>query len=253
MFQYIKHIVGLIEKAAGQQEDKIQTLAERIAKSIGAGGVLHAFGTGHSHMLCEELFHRSGGLVPVNAIVDINLTQWGSVNPSLLERMPGYAKLILAAHDLRAGEVLLVISNSGINPVTVEVAQEAKERGLFVAALTSAEAYRDVPSRHPSGLKLSDVAELVIDTGVPKGDGVVEVDPKLPKVGPASTVVTAALINAVLVETVNRLVAAGFEPPIFISGNVGGDEHNDVLMKRYADRIPVYYKIMTTRKPSRGG
>lgn len=247
MSQYIQQMTALIEGVASQQNDKIIELAERIAESIGAGGVLHAFGSGHSHMLCEEMFHRSGGLVPVNAMIDVNFTQLGSVNPSLLERMPGYGELILTSHDLRAGEVLLVISNSGINPVTIEVAQGAKERGLFVAAMTSAEAYRDVPSRHPSGLKLSDVADLVIDTGVPKGDGLIEVDPNLPRVGPASTVITAALINAVLVEAVTRLVAKGFEPPVFISGNVGGDQHNEALMQNYAHRIPAFYKNLTTR------
>jgi len=247
VLQYIQEVVDLLQRAAARESGKVTELAGRIAETVQKGGVVHVFGSGHSHMLCEEMFHRSGGLVPVNAIVDVNLTQLGSVNPSLLERMPGYGELILTSHDVRAGEVMLVISTSGINPVPVEVAQGAKGRGLFVAAFTSAEAYREVASRHPSGLKLCDVADLVIDTGVPKGDGLVDVAPGAPKAGPASTVVTAALINAVLVEVVKRLREAGAEPPIFISGNVGGDRHNEALMRKYAHRIPAFYKNLTSR------
>jgi len=247
MSLYIREVITLLEQVASRERARIMELATRIADSIRDGGVVHVFGSGHSHMLCEEMFHRSGCLAPVNAMVDVNFTQLGSVNPSLLERLPGYGELILASHDLRAGEVLLVISTSGINPVTVEVAQGAKARGLFVAAMTSAEAYREVPSRHPSGLKLCDVADLVIDTGVPKGDGLVQVAEGVPKTGPASTVVTAALINAVLVEAVSQLAAQGVEPPVFISGNVGGDAHNEALMHRYAHRIPAFYKNLTVR------
>lgn len=236
---YHDAVLRLIETIERTQGEALERAADAVFRSLRAGGVLHVFGSGHSHALAEEAFHRAGGLVPVNAIQEVFLTPL--TPPALsgqLERLPGLARLILDTHDLRPGEVLMVISNSGINAVPVEVALEGKARGLTVVALTSEHHSLVVESRHPSGKRLLEVADIVLDTCGQPGDATVSYDGFAGRVAPTSLLAGSYLINSLVCLVVERYLAEGLVPPVYMSANLpGGDEHNRALEARYRGRI----------------
>ncbi len=214
----------MLTAAFSDQLPLLQAAAERIAASIRQGGVLHVFGSGHSHMLAEELYVRAGGLAPVHPIFAPELMLHEDVErASLLERQPEYAAVVLEGQPLKSGDILLVISNSGSNGLPVEVALRGQQAGLFVIALTSVGFSRTLDPRHPSGRRLFEVADLVFDNhGVP-GDACLEIPGTAARGGPTSTVVGAALLNALMVEVAGRLAQGGSEPPVFVSGNFAND------------------------------
>ncbi|HYH12988.1 MAG TPA: sugar isomerase domain-containing protein [Thermomicrobiales bacterium] len=178
--------------------------------------------------------------MPFNAMLDVNLTIFGTAHATRLERMEGYAPAVLTNHDVNPGDVVIVISTSGVNAVPIELAEAAKRSGAVIVAVTSADAYRDVPSRHSSGRKLADVADIVLDTRVPEGDAVVPIGDASIRVGATSTILGATLLNLLVVETARLLDQAGQPVPAFISQNVpGGDAHNASLIERYGRRLPL--------------
>jgi uncharacterized phosphosugar-binding protein len=235
---YLARIRELIAVMAGTENANIERAADETARCIAAGGIVHVFGSGHSNLLAQEVFHRAGGLVPFNAILDINLTIFGTSRATMLERLEGYGKSVLASYDVRAGEVVIVISTSGINPVPIEVAEDARAHGAIAIGVTSASAYAGAESRHSSGKRLIDVVDILLDSHVPFGDAIEPVGDLL--VGATSTILGAALMNALVVATTERLVEGGHEVPAFVSQNVpGGDEHNNALFDRYRSRMPL--------------
>ncbi len=236
--RYLAHTRELLAVMAGTENDRIEKAAAVTAECIAGGGIVHVFGSGHSSLLAQEVFHRAGGLVPFNAMLDINLTIFGTSRATLLERLEGYGKSLLTSYDVQPGEVVIVISTSGINPVPIEVAEEARAKGATTIAVTSAFSYEEAVSRHSSGKRLVDVVDLVLDTHVPIGDAIEDVGGTL--VGATSTILGAALLNALVVATTERLVAGGHPVPAFVSQNVpGGDAHNQELLARYSPRIPL--------------
>ena len=209
-----------------------------IAECIAADGVVHVFGSGHSHMMAEEVFHRAGGLFAFNAMLDINLTSFGTLKPSMVERAEGYAPVVIDSFDVRAGEVVIVVSNSGINPVPIELAIEAKKRGAKTIGITSSSAYAKAKSRHSSGKKLADVVDMVIDSHVPAGDAILSFESLDAPVAAASTALGAALMNAVVAQTTEQMLESGSRPPVVVSMNIpGGDERNAELAERYGPRL----------------
>jgi uncharacterized phosphosugar-binding protein len=228
-----------LDAIAHSQAGHLEKAAQAVFVTLRNDGVLHVFGSGHSHALAEEAFHRAGGLVPVNVIQEIFLTPLTRPDVSgHLERVPGLAALILDGHDVRAGEALLVISNSGINAVPVDMALEGKRRGLTVIALTSLRHSRTVPPRHPSGQRLFEVADIVLDTCGEPGDAAVTF-PGLPgRVAPTSLLAGSYIINSLVCRVVELFLANGLTPPIYLSANVPeGDEHNGPLEAKYRGRI----------------
>lgn len=237
--EYFRRLYDVMEEMLGSQTLKIEQVAGWMADSIAAGGVVHLFGSGHSHMVAEEVVHRAGSLMPLNPILDPNLTLMGHVNATLLERTSGYAKVVIGTHDIREGEVVIVASNSGINPVPIEAVLEAKSRGARTVAITSDHHNRDVPSRHSSGQRLANVADITIDTCVPRGDALVTVPGVELPVGGVSSVVALALINAIVVETTHQLHQRGIVPPVIPTMNLpGGDETMEALVRAYRERLP---------------
>jgi uncharacterized phosphosugar-binding protein len=171
-------------------------------------------------------------------MLDINLTSFGTLKAGMVERTEGYAKVILASFDVRPGEVVVVVSNSGINPVPIELAIEARALGAKVIAVTSAENYASAASRHSSGKKLVDVADLTVDSRVPVGDAILSLDGLAAPVAASSTVLGAALMNAMVAQTAEELLARGQQPPVIVSMNVpGGDAHNAALTEQYRPRL----------------
>ena len=239
MTPYHQAAMRLIEAIARSQAQSLERAAQAVFASLRAGGVFHVFGSGHSHALAVEAYHRAGGLVPVNAIQEAFLTPLMSPRTSgQLERIPGLAKIILDGHDLRPGEVLMVISNSGINAVPVEVALEGKSRGLAVIALTSLRHSQGVPSRHASGKRLFEIADIVLDNCGEPGDAAVRFDGFRGTAGPTSLLAGAYLINSLACRVVELFLAQGLTPPVYLSANVpGGDEHNRELEAKYRGRI----------------
>lgn len=219
-------------------DEAIPKAADLIHGSLAAGGVLHAFGSGHSAAGAIELFHRAGGLVPVNGILESFLSPFLAPGKSgKLERLSGIGEILVDQYDVRAGEVLIAFSNSGVNAVPVEIATAARARGAKVIAVTSRAHAAAVPSRHPSGKKLVDLADLVIDNRAKAGDAAVEYAPgKL--AAAVSGLANAYVVNRLVAEVVERYLAAKQEPPVYLSANLpGGDEHNRALEARYRDRL----------------
>ncbi len=215
----------------------IRKAANMIADSIADHHPIHVFGAGHSHILAEEMCFRAGGLMVMSPVLDMGYMVYGGARKgSNLERLPGYASIVLDNHDVRAGEILIVVSNSGKNQGPVEISLYAKEKGLRVIGVTSLEHSRAVPSDHPSGKKLYEVADLVIDNGVPLGDACLEITPDLPKVAPLSTVACATILETIVAEAAFELHSRGITPPVAVSGNVpGGQQHNRKLESLYGD------------------
>jgi uncharacterized phosphosugar-binding protein len=237
---YFKKVLKVLEKVQETQEEVIMQASQWIAESLEQDGVLHVFGSGHSHVISEDLFFRAGGFAPVNAILDVNLTMHGGGSPTrgtMLERLEGYAQIVLDNYDLRAGEVIIVVSNSGINPLPIEVAILAKQKGLKVIALTNLNQSRGAKSRHSGGKKLYELVDLVIDSCVEKGDASVQIGDGVPKVAPQSTVVCCAIVQVLMAEVAAKMYADGVMPPIAVSANVpGGDERLAEWRKKFGGK-----------------
>ncbi|MFC0673136.1 sugar isomerase domain-containing protein [Brachybacterium hainanense] len=226
----------LLEDTA-QESAGLGRASELLARSLRDGGVLHVFGSGHSALPATDATFRAGGLAPVRLIHDPALAPWEPTRVSRIERLPGYGSAIAQLQDLRSGEVLVVISHSGINPVPIELAQQARERGLVVVAITSRSHSLAARSRHPDGLRLLDVADVVLDTRAPEGDVSVCLEDGT-ETGPVSTILATWLVHALAIGAMERLVAAGMPPPVLRSMNrAGGDGSNEAVLAPLRGRL----------------
>lgn len=237
--KYFEQAVETIKMVQESQRESIHHAAELITNSILGGGMLHVFGAGHSHILAEEMFYRAGGLVPVNPILDPNFMFYGPpMKGSRLERLEGYGAIVFQSYQTYPGEVIIIASQSGINAAPLEVALKAKEQGLKVVAVISLQHSQSVPARHSSGKKLYEIADVVIDNRVPLGDAAVAVAEDYAKVAPLSTVVGAAVLNAIVAQVATNIAAQGKRPLTWVSGNIpGSEEHNLRFMEAYKSRL----------------
>lgn len=238
---YLNHIHDMLHRIEQQEANAISLAATKTAEAIMNGGIVHLFGCGHSHILTEEVFYRAGGLVPIRPIfVEKLMLHEGAVRSSELERQNGLAETFMEEQNIRPGEVMFVLSTSGRNPVPVDAALIAKAKGAFTIGITSLAYSQSQPSRHRSGKHLYDAVDLVIDNYAVKGDAILT-HPDVPvPFTPTSTVTGAAILNAILAEAIVRMAEQGYNPPVFLSGNIdGADEHNNALIERYRERIPL--------------
>jgi uncharacterized phosphosugar-binding protein len=235
---YFDVIRSILDEVETTQNSTLLKAARVTAESLIKGGIIHVFGTGHSHMLAEEAFFRAGGLAQVNAILDpslmLHVSAFGS---TYVERLEGYAPIVLQRYDLKPDDILVLVSNSGRNACSIDAAFYAKEHGLIVIALTSARAYQNVEVRHSSGMHLSKIADIVIDTCTPKGDAAISLEGLSEPVGGTSTVIGAALLQAYIIETVKEILARDCQPKIIISSNLDVRQDYFALIANFADRI----------------
>ena len=236
---YLAALTALLERLRTVEGERLALAGAWMGQAMLRDGLVHLFGTGHSHALAEEGFHRAGGLALVNPMLDAAyMLHSGAEAATRAERTAGGAPALALLYGLRPGDVLCVFSNSGVNPVPVELAEHARALGLRVVAVTSLAHARQGLSRAPSGHLLHQVADLVIDTGLPPGDALVTLPGGEDAMAPGSTVVGAAALHCMLLHAAATLQAAGVAPPVYRSSNLpGADAHNEALIARVRGRV----------------
>jgi uncharacterized phosphosugar-binding protein len=237
---YLDQIIDLLNEVRRTQSEAIEQAAQVLARAIQQGHLVYVFGAGHASILAQELFYRAGGLVPVNPILPPGMTT--DVRPvtltTRLERLAGFGTQIIAETPIQEGDVLIVHSVSGRNAASIEAAQAARERGAFVIALTSLAYSQSVQPRQPGMPRLFEAANLVLDDCAPVGDALVALPGMEQKVGPASTVTGAAILNAVIARAAGLILAQSGDAPVFMSANLdGGEEHNQKWLDFYRGRL----------------
>ena len=237
---YIKNVQETIQRAWEEQTDVYTKAANAICTALTEKHSVFIFGCSHAGILAEEVFYRTGGMAVINPIFfpGFMLNTRPITMTSQLERLNGLGTILVNENKLSAGDVLIIHSVSGRNNVPVEMAMTAKERGVTTIAITNVAYSSAVTSRHPSGKRLFEVCDLVLDNKGVTGDAAIELEGLPEKIGPTSTAVGAAMVNALVIETVGQMLESGKVPPVFLSANLdGGDEHNKKIFLEYADQI----------------
>jgi uncharacterized phosphosugar-binding protein len=238
---YLKKCRELIDIVENQL-DKINLAADWFAETILAGRMVHLFGAGHSRILVEEMWPRYGSFPGFNPIVELSMTFHNPVvgpngqrQAMFIENISGLAERILRNFVLSPQDTALVISSSGCNIVPIEMAMGFQARGIKVVALITAKHAEASASKHPSGKKLTDYADLILDTGAPTGDAMVKIENLATPVAPGSTVGGCMLVNALKAEVAHRLTAAGKPPKVLTAASVVGAEKSAVLFESAYD------------------
>lgn len=239
--RYFDAAIALLRQVRDGEGAAIRAAATAVTDAVAAGGRVFVFGAGHSSLPAQDVVYRAGGLALVNLLavpgavgVDVVPATLGSA----LERVEGLASAVLDTSPARRGDVLFVISLSGRNTLPVEMAQHARALGLTVIAVTSVAYTKETRSRHASGTFLKDNCDIVLDSKIPVGDAELTDDRIPAPFAPASTVVTSALMQAVIATAATDLAARGITPPMIRSANVdGGHEWNAQVFEEHRDRI----------------
>jgi len=250
--QYLQKCREIVD-AVAQQETVVDAVAERFAQTILADRMVHVFGSGHSRIMVEEMWPRYGSFPGFNPMVELSLSfhhpvvgSNGQRQAMFLENVEGFADRILRNYDLSPQDSALVVSSSGCNIVPIEIAEGFQARGVFVAALVSVDHCEASESRRSDGKKLTDFADVVLDTGAPVGDSMVSIEGLETPVAPGSTVGGCLVVNTIKAQVCQRLVEAGMPPKVLTAGAVVGaeraqeifesayDEHGRRLAKLYA-------------------
>ncbi len=240
--EYLSEIRKLLDHVERNVAPVIDEVSEVCAKAIANGGMLYFFGTGHSHMISEEPFYRAGGLAAVSPILkNFLMLHEGAAVSSTYERLEGVGKIVIGNSGLKAGDVLFVTSNSGRNAAGIEAALTAKEKGAVTVAITSLNHSKAVTSRHPSGKRLFEVCDYVLDNGGVLGDACLHLEglPEGQMIAPTSTVIDCTIVNMLTTATIEKLLSMGIQPPIFTSANTDeGDRKNAAIIAEYKKRVP---------------
>lgn len=230
---YFSSVNALLARARDANAATLKKLGALVGQSVADGGVIHTFGSGHSEVIGREIIGRAGGLVCVSGLYD--------PTGGFIENLVGYGTKLAErydrAHGLLAGETIIVISNSGKNGSPIDVALYAKAKGLTVVALTCLSMSRTTPSQHPSGRKLFECADHVLDNGGVPGDAIVELREGV-SAGPTSTFIGCSVLNWLTLAVIDWLMIHGHTPPILLSQNLpGAIEHNRALAQKYQGRL----------------
>jgi len=227
IFEYGDKIIECIKVAEEKNKDTIKLLAEKFAENIENDKVIHTFGTGHSHMLGIELFARAGGLGNVDAMLDPDtLTSFGAQRSGAMEKTSGVSDVIYDSYNIQKGDIMIITSNSGRNAMPIEMAMRCQKEGVYTIALTNLEQSKNQTSRHPSGKRLFECVDCVLDSCVPNADATLDLNGI--KTGPASSIVTMFLVNTIVSEAIKIVQAHGKRPYVFQSQNVDGFDNNAI-------------------------
>lgn len=244
-FKYISKIKELIDVIEQEEKENMEKATEIIVQAILNKKAIFSFGASHAGILTEELYYRAGGLVVINPIFARNLMLDTSpiTMTSEMERLEGYGTNVANKTNISEGDVVIVHSVSGRNPVSIEMAIESKKKGAKVICITNLSYSKDVSSRHSSGKNLYQVSDIVIDNHGEKGDACVEISGLNQKVSPTSTVAAVTIMNSIIAQATEDLISNGMDkPPIFYSANIdGGDELNKNIFEEYKDVIHYQY------------
>lgn len=223
---YFADVIAKIATVSESQDDSIKAAATICADSIAGDGLVFTFGTGHGGFAALESFPRTGGVTGFRPIVESSIAlmhhvlgDQGTAQYRFLHTQEGYGKAILRSHQIKDGDSLILFSHSGINPVILDMAIEFQERGLKVIAVTSVPHSSQVASRHSSGKRLYEIADVTIDTGIPLEDASQFIDGLEFPVGPTSTSIAVAVSHAINASTTAELVSRGIEPMIMVNTN----------------------------------
>ena len=233
--QYISNIQNLIKQVLETQMDNIDEAGAIVAESVMKNGFVYTFGTGHSHMMAEELFYRAGGLARIYPILeDALMLHNGAIKSTEMERLDEYAELILQRYECNENDCLIIASNSGRNPVSIEMVKAAHKRGMKVIGLTNLLHSKAQESRHVSGEKLYEIGDVVLDNQGCLGDASVYVPEIDRNIAATSTSLGAMLLHAVVISAIELMIEKGHVPEVFSSSNLDeGDEINDQILARY--------------------
>jgi uncharacterized phosphosugar-binding protein len=237
---YLSRVGEIVSAIRQTQKQKIEEAAEVFARSIQAGGRVYLFGSGHSVIPVLDIFPRYGSFVGFYPIYDPRLMWFNVVGPGgarellWLEQQEGYVPIVLQSYQLEPRDSILIFSHGGLNAAPVEMAIEAKRKGLTVVSVSSHENRRQAQARHTSGKKLADVSDIAIDNCAPPEDALVSVEGSREKFAAGSTVAAVSIAMALVAETGVRLVRDGAKPPTFVSPNAGlPADHNQNVFRAY--------------------
>ncbi len=223
-------VEDLIKKVKETQAENVEKTARIFAETLKNGGLLQAFGSGHSQAGASELCHRAGGFIPTKQIKE--------PAGGAYEAVEGVGSSFMRKVDVRPNDVVVFISNSGRNPLPIEMALISKERGAKIVVITSLATTMNVTSKHSSGKKLYEIADVVLDNCVVEGDSSIDLDGLDSKICGMSSITTAVLIQAAVYRAAEMLLDEGIVPPVFKSQNIdGGAEYNEKLIAKYFDRL----------------
>ena len=237
---YFRGLEAMLERIAREQAAAIAEAGARLSAALARGGIVHVFGTGHSHLIAEEAFFRAGGIAGVNPILDERLVFLkGALESTRAEREPGYASELISRERIAAEDIAILISNSGCNWAPVEMALEMKSRGIEIVAITNMTQSSRSSSRHSSRKRLFELADVVIDTCVEPGDALIVLPGLEYPIGASSTVAGAAIMNSIMIEAAANLLERGQAVPVLPSANLSTttDEDLSKLLRPYTDRI----------------
>jgi len=233
---YFSNLIDRLETLKAVLSEPMEQAAEAILDAARNDKRVYVFGTGHSHMLAEEVHYRAGGLaITVPVLVGSAMLHEGAVISSVYERTEGLVRPVLERYGMQPGDVIIIASNSGVNAAPIEAADYGREIGAKVIAITSV-AYSTAIAN--GRRRLADMADVVLDNGLPPGDAVLDLAGTGLKVGPVSTAVGATVLNAIFAEVASELAKAG-DAPIYLSANMpGAAAVNQTLVKKYRPRNP---------------
>ncbi|NJD10368.1 MAG: sugar isomerase domain-containing protein [Gemmatimonadetes bacterium] len=246
--QWLENTRAVLSRIEETQPASIRRAASLMADTIAAERWVHTFGCGHATLPIEEMYPRIGGFVGFHPMIELPLTFFTRITGEMgvrqfvfLERVEGYGTELMKGYDFDPRDTFWLFSHSGLNPVNIDVAMEAKRQGMKVIVTGSAAAYADQPPRHSSGQKLFDIADVIIDTCVPAVDASVPIANHIDRVGPISTMAFTAVVWLTITTVAELLVERGVHLYIHPSHNIPGDttarERLEAALSEYKRRI----------------